>query len=268
MKALDFEYDGIFLSDYGCIICTFDSLDTEDVSVGSQLTFDTIKVDRGKFNFLSIAKYEECITSEFQICKKVDNLMDKDLRYFTVEEQREIIRWLNRTTYLPLSIFDDGYETLYFEGTFNVTKIEVASNVLGFTLSLTTNRPFALNHLYKRKFSAEANSKLTIQDMSDEIGYIYADLDIVCKKDGDLSIYNSMDKRTTTIKNCISGEEIVIKDMIIETSNETHRKTIMNDFNYIFLRISNNFKNRVNELTFSIPCEVTISYSPARKVGI
>lgn len=270
MKALDFKYDGCYLSDFGCIVCTFGAVDKEEYSIGSQITFNTTPVNFGKRNYLTSIKYEECITAEFEICKNVDNLMDKKMRYFTVEEQRELSRWLNRSSFLPLEIIDCGYETICFEGSFNLSKIEVANNVLGFLLELTTNRPFALGHTFtKRATVSSAGGSLNIQDMSDEIGYVYPDITITCNESGDLSISNSMDSRVTKISNCSSGEKITIgSNLLISTSNTTHQKTIMNDFNFVFPRISNTFKSRSNTLTFSIPCDVVVSYSPVRKVGI
>ena len=269
MRALDFKYDGFRLSDFGCIICTFDSPGSESYSVGSQITYITVPVNSGKRNYLTGAKYEECISAEFQICKDVERLMDND-KYFSVEEQREIVRWLNRTEYLPLEIINDGYENIYFEGSFNIEKFEVSNNVIGFTLTLSTNRPFALNRKYVHKFEITnpLNQKINVHDISDEIGYVYAELEITCAGNGTLQITNDMDGRVTEIRNCKSGEKITIKDMNIETTDLNHQKTIMNDFNYVFLRISNKINSRRNSLKFSIPCKVALSYSPIRKVGI
>lgn len=271
MRALDFEYDGFRLSDFGCIICTFDSPGTESYSIGSQIEYNTVPVDSGKKNYLTNAKYDECISAEFQICKNVERMMNKNDRYFTVEEQSEIARWLNRRVFLPLIMINEGYENIYFEGSFNIQKYEVSNNVVGFILELTTNKPFALRRQYSHKFeiTAPTTQTINVHDISDEIGYAYANLEITCNGNGTLTISNDMDGRVTEIKNCMSGEKIYLSsDMIIETSREDHKPTIMNDFNFVFLRISNKLNNRSNRLKFSMPCKVVLSYSPIRKVGI
>lgn len=269
MKALDFNYDGLFLSDFGCIICTFNDPSTDDYSVGSEISFNTATVNFGKRNYLTGIQYDECLKAEFSICKNVENMMDEENRYFTIEQQRELTRWLNRPEFLPLYIIDEGYENIYFEGSFNLSKVEVAGNIIGFNLEFTSNRPFGLNRPYVRKFSiTQAEQRIVIQDMSDEIGYIYADLTITCGSAGTLSITNDLDGRVTEVRNCLAGETITMKDMIIESDNATHQLNIMNDFNFSFLRISNKFGERKNGLTFSMPCNVTLSYSPIRKVGI
>ena len=269
MKALDFNYDGLFLSDFGCIICTFDNPGTDDFSVGSDISFNTATVNFGKRNFLTSIQYNDCLTAEFSICKNVENMMDEENRYFTIEQQRELTRWLNRPEFLPLYIVDEGYENIYFEGSFNLSKVEVAGNIIGFNLEFTSNRPFGLNRPYVRKFTvSKAGQRIVIQDMSDEIGYIYADITITCGTAGTLTITNDIDGRVTEVKNCVAGEKITMKDMIIESDNASHQSNIMNDFNFSFLRISNKFGERKNGLTFSMPCIVTLSYSPIRKVGI
>lgn len=46
MYALDFEYDGQYLSDYGFIICDFNSSSGADiVSAGSMITFNTVSTE-------------------------------------------------------------------------------------------------------------------------------------------------------------------------------------------------------------------------------
>lgn len=271
MKAIDFEYDGFRLSDFGCIICTFDDPGVDNYSVGSEISYNLTPVYGGRINYLTGISYKNCITGEFQICKNKEKLFmdDASEKYFTLDEQCEITRWLNRPEFLPLAIYDDNYEGIFFEGSFNVEKIEIAGNVVGFNLSFSTNKPFAQYQTMMGKYNVTAfNSDISIIDISDEIGYIYPSMEITCNSSGDLTIYNSMDGRTTSIKNCVEGEVITMADMIIESSDSDHNSNIMNDFNFNFVRLSNTFKDRKNVLTFSLPCSVVIKYTPLRKVGI
>ena len=68
------------------------------------------------------------------------------------------------------------------------------------------------------------------------------------------------------IANCKAGEVITIKYPIIKSSLPNHM--IQNDFNWKFFRIANSLKDRVNELTISLPCTIKMKYSPIVKVGI
>ena len=270
MNALDFEYDGLTLSEFGCVICTFDSSDLDNVTMGSVISFNTTYV-RGNKKFVTHSfSYKECLETDFSNCKDPCVNETELNKYFSVEEQRAIMRWLNRGEYLRFRPVDEEYEDLYYEGSFyNIEKIEMGDRVVGFQLFLTTNSPFALHAPKEFRFDIEsANGFYTIPDISDDIGYTYADLEITCKQAGELKITNSMDGRITSVKNCKSGEKISMKDMIIETSDTTHQESIMDDFNFEFLRISNTFRNRTNKLTFSIPCSVTLKYTPTMKVGI
>ena len=113
-----------------------------------------------------------------------------------------------------------------------------------------------------------ANEQFSIIDESDNIGYIYPDIQIKCKSDGDLELHNSIEDRTTIIKNCKSGEIISIdKNLNISTSLSSHK--IYNDFNFIFFRIANSFNNNQNIISVNISCEITIKYYPIVKgVGL
>lgn len=269
MIALDFQYDGLRLSDFGCIICTFDQSGTETFSVGSQITFNTTPVFRGRKHLLAGIRYEECIEMQFQICKNPDDLIEEEDKYFTVEEVREITRWLNRGRFKKFKLIDDEYTDYYFEASFNISRIELASRIIGMDLNVITNRPYALCEPIIHRFTTTAEkNKYTVQDISDEAGYCYVDMEITCKQSGNLEIHNEMNGQTTVIENCSEGEIITIKDMIIDTSLDSHRSNLQNDFNFSFPRLSNTFGKRDNVLTFSIPCSVVLQYSPARKVGI
>lgn len=270
MNALDFEYDGLKLSEFGCTICTFDHSDNENTTMGSVITFNTTYVlGNNKFILNNIA-YETCIEAEFEICKNPCNISDDSEMRFSVDDQRRIMRWLNRGEFLKFKIIDNEYENIYYEGSFyNIEKVEVGGNVIGFHLYLMTNSPFAFRNPEIFKFNIAAEDDFyTISDISDKIGYTYADLEITCKQEGTLRITNSIDNVTTEIKNCKIGEVITIENMIIESSLNSHKSTIMNDFNFKFVKISNSFSERTNRLTFSLPCSVVLKYTPTMKVGI
>lgn len=270
MKAIDFEYDGKYLSDFDCIICTFDSNGLDTVSSGSEIQFQTTAVQNGKRYIVSSSIYDSCIETSFQICKN-PNLFDRDSMWFTLDEQREISRWLNRMDFHKFRLLDDecDYSGCYFEGSFNINRIELSGNVVGLELVFKSNKPFGVGDEAVYRFdNITKNKTCKIFDTSDELGYIYLDLEITCNSNGDLKIYNLTNNKTTEIKNCISGEIIKIHDLIIETSSENHADTIMDDFNFVFPTIENSIDNRMNKYIFSIPCSVIVKYKPIRKVGI
>ena len=267
MLVNDFEYDGLLLSDFGCIMCSFDSTGLETVTNGSNITFNTSPILKGSKHVLTNTQYDECLTTTFQICKNPCNYVEQSDAYFSIEEITALTRWLNRKEFLKFKLIKEGYENLYFEGSFNVSRKILGDYCVGMELSLTTNRPFALYETIKKTFRAtKANHVELFKDISDEIGFIYPNVEITCATAGNLTIHNAIENRDTVIKNCVAGEIITMKYPVISSSISTHK--IQNDFNYNFFRIANTYREKGNKITFSLPCTMKISYEPIRKVGV
>jgi hypothetical protein len=264
MKAYDFEYDGLNLSSFGYVLCNFDSKGLQIISNGSQITFNTTSTLNGAKHELTSTEYENCLESVFQICK---NPCNADNIEITIDELRVLSRWLNRKGFYKFKILSDEYLDIYFEASFNISKIEMDGKLYGLELELKTNRPFALQEPKKIVLkNLVANGEHSIIDHSDAEGYIYPEVEITLNESGNLSIYNAIENRTTYIANCVAGETIKMNYPIIESSIVDHK--IQNDFNWNFFRIANTFRNKTNKITISLPCTIKILYSPIIKVGI
>ncbi len=275
MYACDFEYDGQRLSDYDFIICEFEAVNGIVLTeTGSNISFEKVAKRNGdEFSIVS-ANYTDCIKTTFDICKNPDSTSYTD-GFITTSEFREIMRWLNRKEFLKLRIIDEenDVEPYFFNASFNVQKIKINDKLFGIRLNMETDKPFAYGETISQKFtiSSLSNPVRTMENVSDEIGYIYPYIKIKCNAAGTLSITNDMascedeDAYTMTINNCSVGEEIVIdgNSQIITTSILSHN--ICNDFNYKFFRIGNTFSERINAITFSNLCEMTIQYNPIIK---
>lgn len=265
MKAIDFMYDGLKLSDFGFIICKFDSDDVETIENGSQITFNTVPTLNGMKHELTSSTYEDCLTTTFQICKNICDSNQTEV--ISLDDLRRIMAWLNRKGFHEFRLLDDEYSGIYFEASFNVSRIEMNGNVYGFELEMFTNRPFALrDSITTTLICTVEDSAKTIFSESDEEGFIYPDMEITMEVDGDLEIRNSFNDNVTRIANCKAGEVITISYPIIESNLKEHK--IQNDFNWRFFRIENTFSNKRNEITVSTPCVIRMTYSPIVKVGI
>ena len=269
MYALDFEYDNLYLSSFGFIVCNFNFSDgADEVTTGSTITFNKVPRNSGKINSLSGTQYDECITSTFDICKNPD-IYDLDKREISNEEYREIVRWLNRREFLRFCVLSDSeseQEVCYFQASFNVTQIKIGERVFGIRLVMETDKPFGYGSEKTIIWNfSTGNSLKTLTDMSDEIGYIYPNISIKCKQSGDLTIHNDFMDCNTHIKNCQNGEIITLygDSQIITSSLSSH--DVCNDFNYDFFKIGNTYASRINRITASLPCEITIKYSPVIK---
>lgn len=266
MYALDFEYDGQYLSDYGFIICDFNSNSGANiVSAGSKITFNTVSRNRGKKYGLIGTQYDECIQATFSICKNPDIFDDLCI---TDDEYRDLMRWLNRNEFIRFQILYDNEnrDSCYYDASFNINKVTIREILYGLELTMETNRPFGYGQEYVISINAnDVEKTYTFYDPSDEIGYIYPSLTILCNDDGDLTIHNDYEDCTMLIKNCKAGEVININGnaLIISSSYESHN--ICNDFNYEFFKIGNTANNRINRISVSIPCLLEIKYCPVIK---
>lgn len=264
MIAMDFEYDGHLLSDFGFIICSFDSSDMNTISNGSTLTLNTVPINNGSKYLLSGVKYDECVSATFGICKDVCTNDDLEI---SVEENSAIMRWLNRKNFYKFKIIEDDYLDIYFESTFNVNRVVINGKLIGYELQMMTNSPFAYKDTIRRRFTVDnINKPYVFIDDSDEVGFIYPEIRIEILEAGDLTILNEIENRETKILGCTKNEIIRMNYPIIESSEGSHN--IMDRFNFVFFRIANSYNEKVNRIYFSLPCRVTISYSPICKVVI
>lgn len=266
MKAVDFEYDGQFLSDYGFIICDFDgSTDVNVVEIGFKITFNKVPTFHGKRHVLVNTVYDDCISATFDICKNPEVYDDLEI---TNDDFRDLTRWLNRRTFLKLCIFDadEDYDSVYFNAGFNIEKIKIGEKICGLRLSMETDSPFAYGKeiVHKATLTSSSDSYL-LSDTSDDIGFIYPTVTINCKSSGTLTLSNSATSVNTVIKNCSNGETITINgDTLNVTTNKSNHK-IYDDFNYEFFMIGNTINERRNRISASIPCELEIRYNPIIK---
>lgn len=268
MKAYDFQYGEHNLSDFGMILCRFDSGGLDTVSDGSEITFNTISIQNGAKGELVSTVYENNLETTLQICKYS---CTGDVQEITATEHRELTRWLSRKRFLKFKILDEDNIDLYHEAIINISKIELNGKLMGLELSVTTNRPFALKEPKTIVIkNTEQDGKYFINDTSYEEGYIYPYTEITIGNIGSekktFVITNAIENRETVIKNCVAGEIITMDYPIIKSSISSHN--IQNDFNWNFFRVANTFGNSRNNLTISIPCSITIKYSPIVKVGL
>lgn len=141
MKAYDFDYDGRSLSSFGCVICNFGDKGLSTISNGSVITFNTTPSFCGSMHNLISTTYEDCLKTTIQICK---HSCSTDVEEITFVEFRELTRWLNRKSFKKLKFLSEEYVDVYFEASFNISRIEMDGKLYGLELEVVTNRPFAL----------------------------------------------------------------------------------------------------------------------------
>lgn len=266
MYAYDFEYDGKNLSEFGMIVCEFGgSTGAQKADKGAQIEFSIASANAGKKNTMTGSRYEDRLSTTFQICKDPEVFDDAHME-ITDEEFRALSRWLNRREFLWFHSFDwcePEKERPWFRASFTLTRVNVGRATYGVELEMVTDSPFGYGKEIEETFNFTSGSLTkTLADQSDEIGEIYPDMTITCKAGGKLTLSNAMTGCSFSVDNCVNGEVItqIGDSMIITTSSTTHK--VASDFNYDWFCIANEYDNRENAITASLPCSVTLRYRP------
>lgn len=264
MVATDFEYAGEYLKDWGYMICRTDAPGGfESVPSDSQLTFNNVKLFNGKLFELTTAQYEERIEISFHICKF--SCRTQVIEEISPNESRAIKRWLNSPTFQKFKLIQPDWADIYMEGSFNVENVELDGKVYFLHLTFISNRPFSLHEPIIHTMHLTPGENYTFLDISDEIGFIYPDIEITCLQAGELQLTNSNENRTTIIENCQEGEVITFSPELLKTTSVPEHK-IQDDFNYVFFRVSNSYETRKNIISSTLPVDIKLTYSPYVKV--
>lgn len=291
MYLVDFIYDGLRLSNYGCMVGNVVNSGDAAISMGSVVEFETA-INHGTYTSEIInADYPDVYTVTFDIFKKNCGSGHKD--YFEDKEITWFMRWLNRKDYHKfVPIYDNAEEfyRLFYMGTFNECKaISIQGKVYGFSLTFISNSPFAyldykpntfkitnLNQSVKIKGEYKVPcGSFAFYDTSEELGAVYPKSFKITINDsgkGDFLLMNDMDPsgRYTEIKSCSQGEVINFDCIhkVITSNNQTAHDKFYNDFNYVFPRLVNTFDKSLNTFYATRRCTITIDYNPIRKVGV
>lgn len=266
----DFEYAGRRLSDLGCIICSINSNSGQyDVEIGCDITFTEIKNNYSSIHSVTSSSYENVYTATFDIMKY--NCSSDDI-YMTSFEVRDIMRWLNRREYYKFRVLNDiaDESNVHYYGSFNVKQIMLGEHILGLTLTFTSNAPYGFGDIIETKcMLLNAVDTASIYGDSDEFGTVYPKVNIRCLSSGNLEIKNKTTGNILKIDNCSVNEIITVdgEHKVIFTNTESHT-TLPNDFNYEYLDILVDEYETENIYSSTLPCELTISYQPMRKIGV
>lgn len=267
----DFEYDGVLLSEVGYALMAFDGVKDGELDTDSQITFNHMSMMRGKYQPFSSYIYDDVLKMEFYIgkdmCRYGTSVKSTDYN-ISVSEMAFLKRWLSRPTpHVLRAIGDDSYTGVFWRGSFIVEEYTLGDGRIGAHLTFECDAPFGYMDTIVVNGEVGANEEFVYNCTSDEVGYIYPKLNITLKEDGDLRFGNGHDERETVIKNCVAGEVITITENLqISSSVSAHK--IMNDFNFVFYRVSSTFRNVENSIKANLPIEFTIEYNPYAKVVI
>lgn len=273
----DFEFANQRLSDFGCIMCHINTESgSREIDIGCDITFTTIKNNHSSVHSATSSSYENVYTTTFDIIKYSCNNSGDDI-YMTSLEVRNLMKWLNRRSYHKFKLLNDITleSDVHYYGSFNAKQVMHGNNILGLSLTFTSNAPYGFGEMIGLSFMVtNPGDKFNIYGDSDEYGVIYPTIKIRSFYKQSISITNETTSHTLELDNCLANETIVIdgEHKIIVSDNEEHNETIANDFNYEYFDIlvdeSGCEYDSVNTYEVSAPCEISVYYSPIRKVGV
>lgn len=266
----DFIYDDIKLSDLGYAMISFDGGISGEIDTDSQFSYNHVSMMSGKRQPYITSIYEDPLKMELYIAKNIcleDGSMLTSTYNISVSDMAYLKRWLVRPTPHKLSVVGDEYSGIYWNGSFIVDEYVLGDGRVGAKLTFECDAPFGYFEDVTFSKTLDANESYRFNCISDEIGWIYANLQIEVLEDGDLEITNSADNRKTVVKNCTANEVITMDERLqIKSSVPSHK--IFDDFNYVFYRVTNTFPNIKNTIETNLPIKFTLSYKPYAKVVI
>lgn len=261
---IDFSYDGRLLSEFGCQLCRLSGSQDFQESPGSAPSFSTVPLMQGKRFVLAGVSYEDPLEASLEICKKPLWGIPQE---FTLPELRELRRWLCRPSFHKLKLIRPGWEHIYLEAAFRMTEETLKGSTYVLKLELKTSSPFGFREDVRHVFSLTPGGSYTIRDISDEPGHLYPrQLKITCREKGDLRLTNSMEERVTLFGGCSAGEVITVENFLLSTSLAAHE--IQKDFNFVYFRLANTYRENKNVIAASLPVEIQLIYNPLVKVVI
>lgn len=258
-----FAFDNICCDEYGIKCVSFEA--------GGKQTFNTqvteLKTEKSIsgniYNIIS-QEYTNPLTYTMQV-------VNRDFSPITQYQERALKKWLCKgSQYRQFAILDKRYADICFFANINNPKSIWVNDVNGLEVTVTTNSPTAFSDERNYTYTFDGKNQITIYINNDEEIPIFPSMNITVLQDGDLNIINRSNPDTIhnvfSIKNVKSNETITIDASypIIESSNESHNKTIYNDINKEWFY----FIDGYNDIFVDKPCIINFIYREYRKVGL
>ena len=253
MFATDFLFDSQRLSDFGCMICSFDG--DFSTAEGSEIEYNVVQSPaRDRFNFYG-AKWSSQIVWNFSICK--NPCVDSDV-YFSQYEESQLAKWLLKTDgYKPFQFDQEGYEDIYYKAYINMMPYQVGGRTVGFDLTVTSDCAYGYTDLIVKKATINASTPLRININND----ITADILPLFTINGNGSFYLRNDSDTMNINTEFKN---VSSTITMDSENDIILGVSPNEFNWHFLRLVDG--NNIIKTDSESDIKLEIKYREVRRV--
>lgn len=253
MFATDFLFDSQRLSDFGCMICSFDG--DFSSAEGSEIEYNVVQSPNSDKHTFYGAKWGSQIVWNFSICK--NPCVDSDM-YFSQYEESQLAKWLLKTDGYKYFQFDqEGYEDIYYKVYINMLPHQVAGRTVGFDLTVTSDCAYGYTDLILKKATINSSTPLRININNDITTVVYPFITI----NGNGSFYLRNDSDTINKKTELNNVSTAIT---IDSENEIIQGATPNDFNWHFLRLVDG--NNIITTNSESDIKLEIKYREARRI--
>lgn len=262
-----FEYDGISSDDFDAVLCSIDEVDTvRDTGINYELNTGEISPLRPKANFYN-KRYTESLKFKItiaKVCKHTDE-------YFSVDEQRKIVRWLTSSAdYRKFKIidYDDSYYHLgidYFCLCTGYSETVINDLVVAMTFVFQCNAPYGFYQEEIIKFDITDSKTLRIDNYSDERELLYYPyLQLTGTDTGTIIIHNNRNPDNDMELHVINGQTLYVDNEYCDITDDKNSFSYSSDTNLKWLSLLPG----VNEITITGAVKGYIKCQYPRKAGI
>lgn len=222
----------------------------------------------GRRKNVSNLKYTEVFSPKITILKK-------GFKDFTIEENRQILKWLtssNNVTYFDF--YDDIYSeapifcVLGFVSTIETYKI-ANKRTIGYIVTIESVSPCAYSPINTYQRTITEPTTFTVTCDNDDTAYVYPRV-TVKHNDTSVEIKNSTTNTITAVRNSIAGETVTIdganKLIYSSRTNRTFGTNFGTDDihnQWVWLPLADG----ENTITVIGNCDLTLEWREVRKIG-
>lgn len=253
-----FIFNGISSETFNLIICDAPAVRTVKASSKSYKFNKT----SGRNNYsVSNSYYNQQLEIKFTVAKPTFEEFDQ-------HEERLINRWLDVDDFSFLSFCDFDLRDIYYSCVCTGKEWEVINGTkISCELTFTADSPFGYTEERIDEITVDGSNVLTIYNDSDEFEKIIPYVQIQITDNCDFTILNRNSNELTKFTNCVRNEIITMDIENCELSS-TERKTVVTNFNKVWLGLYNSDLDYGTEniLSFTGNGVVLLKYRFIRKV--
>lgn len=255
MYATDFLFDTNRLSDFNCIICSFDG-EPEPAS-GGEIEFNVVKSpNKDRFLFYG-AQFNTVLTWNFSICKNVCSNNDM---HFDQYEESMLAKWLLKTDgYKPFQFDQEGWEDIYYNVYINMKPRQVGGRTIGYDLTVTSDCGYGYSNEITKIATINSSTPLKFNVNNDINTVIYPHIQI--KGSGDFYISNENDSMYKP-----SEFSNVTTTIVMDCENDIIEGLSPTNFNWYFIRLIDG--QNIIATNSKLNLELEIKYRESRRIII